>query len=288
MHQRQTFISFLLFAVLLCQSASLALAKQVTHSEPCSERKFPLHYAIWKKDDVKAQVLIKRRKNIDEPCYVNDLHFGDTTPLMVAVQKGNVDLIRLLIQNGVDVLGDPYNRKALHIAASSYDLEDRADIVEILLNAGADVNVDDFGTPLHLAAGRGYINISRLLISRGANLNGRSKSGKTPLYVAGQADQLEMVKFLIAAGSTITDEDFLTAASNGNLLVLHFFLKGGGNINVRDRHGSTALHRSANKLYGVFRECTEFLLQKGVDINAKWRGIPGGGRQDRRPAAGEG
>lgn len=269
MYRPQTIISLLLLVALLCYSLSPALAGEVTHSETCTERQFPLHYAIWKKDDSKAQELIKRRKHINVPCYVNDLHFGDTTPLMVAVQKGNVELIRLLIRNGVDVLGDPYNKKALHIVASSYDLEDRADIAQILLDAGADMTVDDFGTPLSLAAERGYIRIAQLLISKGVNPNVRSKYGTTPLYAAGQADQLEMSKFLVSVGATISEEDFLTAASNGNLLVLHFFLKGGGNVNVRGVYGITALHRSAQHLYGKFRECAELLLQKGADINAK-------------------
>ncbi|KAL8450403.1 hypothetical protein Emag_003249 [Eimeria magna] len=65
------------------------------------------------------------------------------------------------------------------------------------------VNVTGEGrmTALHFAADRGFVDIVRLLIDRGADVNHTDDSGETPLHVAIAADQNEIVAMLIDAGA---------------------------------------------------------------------------------------
>ena len=55
------------------------------------------------------------------------------------------------------------------------------DVVEHLLGAGASVHVNfaSFGTPLHLAAGAGHIEVVRQLCSYGANVDAKNQVCRT-------------------------------------------------------------------------------------------------------------
>lgn len=87
-------------------------------------------------------------------------------------------------------------------AAMSRAVErDRADVVELLLDLGASVDLPDEAdggrTPLHLAAYVGAARCAELLISRGASIDPRERNyGSTPLGVAAWAQQDGMIELL--------------------------------------------------------------------------------------------
>ena len=56
-------------------------------------------------------------------------------------------------------------------------------------------------TPLHLAAGKGYVECVRKLIERGAEKNAQSNDGKTALHRAAAAGDHEMVALLLDMGA---------------------------------------------------------------------------------------
>ena len=80
-------------------------------------------------------------------------------------------------------------------------------VVELLLSRGANKehrNVSDY-TPLSLAASGGYVNIIKLLLSHGAEINSRtgSKLGISPLMLAAMNGHTAAVKLLLDMGSDI-------------------------------------------------------------------------------------
>ena len=80
-------------------------------------------------------------------------------------------------------------------------------VVELLLSRGANKehrNVSDY-TPLSLAASGGYVNIIKLLLSHGAEINSRtgSKLGISPLMLAAMNGHTQAVKLLLDMGSDI-------------------------------------------------------------------------------------
>ncbi len=122
----------------------------------------------------------------------------------------NKDIPNLNLVSDLIVLGanfdwqNEYNHgmKPLHMAAWNGKVE----IVRMLIDAGADVNAQDDEedtkcTPLHYAAFNGHEEIVRMLIDAGANLNVQNGSDSTPLHDAAQNEQVKVIKILIDAGA---------------------------------------------------------------------------------------
>jgi ankyrin repeat protein len=151
---------------------------------------------------------------------------------------------------------------------------DDSTTVKALIVAGADVNAKDkLGeTPLHIAAVRGYNEITSLLIDEGANVNTRNKHGLTPLHAAAWSDHKETAELLIAKGAQINakDADGVTplhvSALSGAKKTVTLLIDKGADINARNKDGMTPLHAAA--LTGQ-KEAVELLINKGADINAK-------------------
>jgi ankyrin repeat protein len=110
------------------------------------------------------------------------------TPLMAAANngaEGNVDALIALHANvnPEPARGIPYEGSgALHLACS----RGYHDIVESLIEAGADVNArgSGGGTPLMAAAGRNHERIADLLLRRGADPSLKNAGGYTALGLA--------------------------------------------------------------------------------------------------------
>ena len=62
---------------------------------------------------------------------------------------------------------------------------------------------NDGWTPLYSAANKGYLEIVKLLIENGADINKSNNDGWTPLYSAADKGHLEVVKLLIENGADI-------------------------------------------------------------------------------------
>lgn len=69
---------------------------------------------------------------------------------------------------------------------------------KIALNNGADINaIDEYGyTPLHSAAKNGYLEIVKVLVEQGADVNIRTVDGKTPAQLA-EAEYPQVAAYLI-------------------------------------------------------------------------------------------
>jgi hypothetical protein len=105
------------------------------------------------------------------------------------------------------------------------------------------LNVKDVGdgwTPLHWAAYNGHIEISRLLLQNGAEVNARSSNGYTPLH---------------------------WAARNGHVDILHLLVENGANLEAQSNYGERALHLAA--YFGHLPFIQELISRYHVDINAR-------------------
>lgn len=105
----------------------------------------------------------------------------EATPLLRAVGRGNRELVELLLRHGAAVdatCGCAGGESPLWAATVSGDVE----LVRLFLDEGADPNRSAFGgvTPLHVATMRGYETISQLLLDAGADSWLADERGRRP------------------------------------------------------------------------------------------------------------
>ena len=107
----------------------------------------------------------------------------NTTILMQASRAGDVDSVKLLLQNGADPnLKDTMGWAALHHTAIPSKKTNHSYVAKLLLESGADINIKDNKkrTPLHRAAQYGYKESVILFLEYGADPNAIDYNGWTP------------------------------------------------------------------------------------------------------------
>jgi ankyrin repeat protein len=170
------------------------------HQEPMVNRPLPKPSGRLVALDV-VKILLDRGANpnatLKTPLLMRQHNGGDgslgegATPLMRASKVSDAALIRLLLDKGADPNLRLRNQTtALMIAASraarnAGPEQKTIDAMTVLLAKGADVNaVNDNGeSALHIAVTRGDALV-RFLVEKGAKLDLKDKSGRTPLDVA--------------------------------------------------------------------------------------------------------
>jgi ankyrin repeat protein len=103
-----------------------------------------------------------------------------------AIFLANESRVDVMLREDFGLVHELYARgdTALHHAARNGDLE----IVKILVSRGANVNVfsDDRQFPLYCAAGHGHLETTKFLVENGADLQAQMKDGKTVIEWLGQ------------------------------------------------------------------------------------------------------
>jgi ankyrin repeat protein len=151
------------------------------------------------------------------------------------------------------------------------------EIVKLLLEKGADVNVEDGdgGTALHRAACMGHEAVARQLLENGADVNARRKDNVwTPLREAAGSGHEAVVRLLLENGADVSakgKDNFLPlhhAAGEGHEAVVRLLVENGADIDAEDSDGDTALHSAAFKGHEAV---ARLLLEKGANVNANTR-----------------
>jgi ankyrin repeat protein len=124
--------------------------------------------------------------------------------------------------------------------------------IRLLLKQGVDVNAaqGDGTTALHWAAIRNDLEIGRLLIRSGANVNAATRiGGLTPLFLAASSGNAAMISELLKAGASAKTANSVTgttalmkAAAAGSAEVVKLLLDHGADPNAKESGlGQTAL-----------------------------------------------
>ena len=168
---------------------------------------------------------------------------------------------------------------------------DILEVVELLLNAGADVNRDSGdGTVLKVAASFGDMTpngdaVVRMFLDRGADINLQDRDGQTPLFRAVCAGNVTFIQTAFEYGANFDIQDnfgktalFLIADICDNPRtpdVARLLIKCGASIAVRDVENNTPLLDVINdswinaRNYDFIFETVEVLLHGGADVNAQ-------------------
>jgi ankyrin repeat protein len=149
---------------------------------------------------------------LEQGSSVNERTASGLTPLMAAVIGGHVDVVRVLLASGANpnLRREPDNNMYNEWSAllDACHAGHSAEIVTLLLQAGADIEVRDQSgySPLMWAADMAMVNgereeIVQRLIAAGADVNSRRLDGESVLSVALNAGNMDVVALLMAAGA---------------------------------------------------------------------------------------
>jgi ankyrin repeat protein len=150
--------------------------------------------------------------------------------------------------------------------------------VRSVLSKGADPNCetdDKRHTPLWMAACRGLLEITRLLLDAGANANAVDFKGTTPLKEAAQIGATEVAQLLIDRGanldlapSVLKDGPLIVAAAQNHIEVVRILLTAGANSWAQQSGGWCCLHYA---LLNKNKEMAALVLEYSPDVNASTR-----------------
>ncbi|XP_022626024.1 ankyrin repeat domain-containing protein 6 isoform X2 [Seriola dumerili] len=169
--------------------------------------------------------------------------------LLVASHKGQADNVVQLINKGAKVAVTKYGRSPLHLAAYKGHIE----VVRILLKAGCDLDIQDDGeqTALHRAAVVGNSDVISALIQEGCALDRQDKDGNTALHEVSWHGFSQSVKLLVKAGANVHAKNkagntaLHLACQNGHTQSSKVLLLGGSRPDSKNHGGDTCLHVAA-------------------------------------------
>ena len=155
--------------------------------------------------------------------------------------------------------------------------------LDILLNAGADVNVlystpDDDATPVSEAVECETLECLSMLLDAGADVNLRAAS-RAPIHEAAIKGNVGCLKMLLDARADVNDIDesgktpIIYAAEYGKKESIDLLTRQGADVNVSDEIGFTALmyaigaRHHTGCSYRASYDCVLALTKAGVDVN---------------------
>ncbi|XP_044000972.1 uncharacterized protein LOC122847395 [Aphidius gifuensis] len=245
-----------------------------------------LHCAVRNDNLEMIKILVKCKVDINTILEVSYFLPEDRklTPLLIATKKKNVSVIQYLVEHGANInfVDIPDGYPALYYAVENKNEK----IVNMLINRGANINLrygEDNRTVLCSAVQTiGDIEMIKLLLEKGADVNCQNKSGSTPLnYIIGQKNfnsqiRSEIIELLLQYNADInckskfgmTPLHYATYVTEydkkGDIRIIESLLKFGADIDSTDESCRTALYYA---IYKKNEKSFRTLLDNGADIN---------------------
>ncbi|MET0045081.1 MAG: ankyrin repeat domain-containing protein [Candidatus Thiodiazotropha sp. 6PLUC3] len=142
------------------------------------------------------------------------------------------------------------------------------DQLERNLYWGSDVNQAgaDGLTPLHIAARKGSLVMSRILVKHQANLEALDEQGHTPLIYALIARNPIIAEYLLNSGAKLDPDNALhitAALGSADREVISFLIKHGASLDNLGDKGNTPLHSA---ILNDQRVTAKYLINRGASL----------------------
>jgi ankyrin repeat protein len=206
------------------------------------------HPSFSSADDLQDQLLVAAEigslemlQNLiqNHPTIDLEMKWKIDIPLHTASVNGKVEFVQQLLEHGVNPdIKDFYGFRAITMAVTAGQPE----VVSMLIRYGSKIFEEDEVDELkyyllEAAAQNGQVEVAKLLLSHGMDLNHLSDEKNTPMIMAALHGMDQSVDFLLQAGADPT---------------------------IKNDQGNTALHAAAFK---GFPKVARLLIQAGLDPN---------------------
>nr|ADD82928.1 transient receptor potential cation channel subfamily A member 1 [Python regius] len=244
----------------------------------------PIHAAAFSGSKICMEMVIKQAEKLGHSpeSHINSLDNARNSPLHLAVQSRDLEMIRMCIEYGAQVdLKQNDKCTALHFAAT----QGATEILKLMISSYTGevslINVVDGKkeTLLHRAALFDHCEMAEYLISMGAHIDSVDTEGRTPLLLATSCGSWKLVNLLLSKGANLELKDHL-GRNFLHLTVLHpgglqhlseQFLKMKvieDLVGEEDREGCTPLHYACKQGVPL---TVNILLKMNVSVYAKSR-----------------
>lgn len=210
--------------------------------------------------------------------------------LTAAARQGDAEQVKALLKElkpncidpdpGYDVVysnGYRWQKSRARTPLTAAARHGHLEIAKILIDAGAEVDYDagDHGSPMTEAASAGYNDLLALFIENGGNVNERSQGQGSPLNAAARNGHNETVSFLLEKGADVNYQNdgqgspLNAAARNGYEKTVALLLDNGAKINAQNDGQGSALNAAARNGHV---EVAKLLLERGADVDRQTDG----------------
>jgi ankyrin repeat protein len=170
--------------------------------------------------------------------------------LIVAASSDKLDVFQHLLQQGASINATTGDGATSLMDAADHGSVDIAKYVLTIPHVNTEAKNNIGWTAVMFAARRSNIDMMKLLLDHGCDIDARDVNGTTPLMTAIRAKQHDMVAYLISRGAGLDVKDnwentaLMIAADAGEPASVRDLIAAGANVNIKNINGLTALSRA--------------------------------------------
>ncbi|RDW57747.1 Pfs, NACHT and ankyrin protein [Coleophoma crateriformis] len=224
------------------------------------------HFHIW--FDIFWQVIMREFSPLEE--------FYDEPPqiarISVAAYNGHTSILKSL--NDKEIL-EPTRTGREQVSTIIFAATSgKIDMVKLLIETGADVNAQGgrHGNALQAASIHDHESIVQLLIKKGANVNAQKGHYGNALQAASHGGHESIVQLLIEKGADVNAQGGLysnalqAASDSGHESIVQLLIEKGANVNAQGGRYGNALQTASIHNH---KSIVQLLIEKGANINAQ-------------------
>lgn len=191
--------------------------------------------------------------NIDKKTYRNILSINDNEPLANAISSNNIELVKLLVKNGIDINNPNEQHLGSYVGLAVFD--GHYDMLVYLVNNLQLNHRLDNDSAFICACRKGYLDCASFLFSKGVDI---IVNNNEALLDACEAEHIEVVKFLINNGA-IAPSTTKSIKKTGNYFSFEIKIHSKEELNLQNILNKVAFKGNI--------EILQLFLEKGININ---------------------
>ncbi|MCF7792298.1 MAG: ankyrin repeat domain-containing protein [Victivallales bacterium] len=194
----------------------------------------------------------------------------DSDSFIEAAKAGKLEIVKLYVKGGMDV-----NVRHSETALGAACFAGHLDVVKFLIDKGAYINPDEpYRKPLMYAIVGKSFKTAKYLIEKGADVNSVCKNNASPLYVAAEIGNPEIVELLIKHGAEV---DYIQpfvgrtplaaqafVLTSDSIPTVEKLVKAGADMNFKDPTGMSVLDWAAARRKF---DMVKYLIEHGAHPN---------------------